>query len=96
VSDSSNTRKKVAIKPPKKNGLRQCVNIEVTNTTFTKKTKFKQNEIYISGKMRGLPEEESRKKFEAAQHLIELGHDVVNPWAFEKEKEEQKANDLTS
>ena len=46
--------------------------------------------------MRGLPEEESRKKFEAAQHLIELGHDVVNPWAFEKEKEEQKANDLTS
>lgn len=53
--------------------------------------------IYISGKMRGLPEEESRKKFEAAQqYLIELGHDVVNPWAFEKEKEEQKANDLTS
>lgn len=46
--------------------------------------------IYISGKMRGLPEEESRKKFEAArQYLIELGHDVVNPWDSEKEKEAQ-------
>ena len=46
--------------------------------------------IYISGKMRGLPEEESRMKFEAArQYLIELGHDVVNPWDSEKEKEEQ-------
>ena len=46
--------------------------------------------IYISGKMRGLPEEESRKKFEAArQYLIELGHDVVNPWDSEKDKEEQ-------
>lgn len=46
--------------------------------------------IYISGKMRGLPEEESRKKFEAArQYLIELGHDVINPWDSEKEKEEQ-------
>lgn len=46
--------------------------------------------IYISGKMRGLPEEESRMKFEAArQYLIELGHDVVNPWDSEKDKEEQ-------
>lgn len=46
--------------------------------------------IYISGKMRGLPEEESRRKFEAArQYLIELGHDVVNPWDSEKDKEEQ-------
>lgn len=46
--------------------------------------------VYISGKMRGLPEEESRKKFEAAQqYLIELGHDVVNPWISEKEKEKQ-------
>lgn len=46
--------------------------------------------IYISGKMRGLPEEESRIKFEAArQYLIELGHDVVNPWDSEKEKEAQ-------
>lgn len=44
--------------------------------------------IYISGKMRGLPEEESRRRFEAArQYLIELGHDVVNPWDSEKEKE---------
>lgn len=46
--------------------------------------------IYISGKMRGLPEEESRKKFEAAhQYLIELGHDVVNPWDSEGEKNEK-------
>ena len=46
--------------------------------------------IYISGKMRGLPEEESRRRFEAArQYLIELGHDVVNPWDSEKDKEEQ-------
>lgn len=46
--------------------------------------------VYISGKMRGLPEEESRRRFEAArQYLIELGHDVVNPWDSEKEKEAQ-------
>ena len=36
--------------------------------------------IYISGKMRGLPEEESRKKFEAArQYLFDQGHNAVNP-----------------
>jgi hypothetical protein len=44
--------------------------------------------IYISGKMRGLPEEESRKLFKAAeQYLIGLGHDVVNPWNSELEKD---------
>ena len=46
--------------------------------------------IYISGKMRGLPEEESRKLFKAAeQYLKTLGHDVINPWDSEKEKEER-------
>lgn len=46
--------------------------------------------IYISGKMRGLPEEESRMKFEAArQYLFDQGHDAVNPWDSEKKKEEQ-------
>jgi len=45
--------------------------------------------IYISGKMRGLPEEESRNLFKAAeQYLIELGHDVVNPWDTEDEKKQ--------
>ena len=43
--------------------------------------------IYISGKMRGLPEEESRKLFKAAEnYLIELGHDVINPWDSEGKK----------
>lgn len=46
--------------------------------------------IYISGKMRGLPEEESRKLFKAAEnYLIELGHDVINPWDSEGEKNEK-------
>ena len=46
--------------------------------------------IYISGKMRGLPEEESRKLFKAAEnYLIELGHDVINPWDSEDEKNEK-------
>ena len=46
--------------------------------------------IYISGKMRGLPEEESRKLFKAAEnYLIELGHDVINPWDSEGKKNEQ-------
>ena len=40
--------------------------------------------------MRGLPEEESRMKFEAArQYLFDQGHDAVNPWDSEKKKEEQ-------
>ena len=46
--------------------------------------------IYISGKMRGLPEEESRKIFKAAeQYLKELGHDVINPWDNEHKKNEK-------
>lgn len=46
--------------------------------------------IYISGKMRGLPEEESRELFKSAEnYLIELGHDVINPWDSEDEKNEK-------
>lgn len=44
--------------------------------------------IYISGKMRGLPENESRELFKTAeQYLTGLGHDVVNPWNSELEKD---------
>ena len=46
--------------------------------------------IYISGKMRGLPEEESRMLFKAAEnYLIGLGHDVINPWNSEDDKKRQ-------
>lgn len=46
--------------------------------------------VYISGKMRGLSEEESRMLFRAAeQYLIGLGHDVINPWDSESDKEQQ-------
>lgn len=46
--------------------------------------------IYISGKMRGLSEEDSRKLFKAAeQYLKTLGHDVINPWDSEDEKKRQ-------
>lgn len=46
--------------------------------------------IYISGKMRGLPEDESRRLFKAAEnYLVELGHDVINPWDSEDDKKRQ-------
>lgn len=46
--------------------------------------------IYISGKMRGLPEEESRELFKAAEnYLMELGHNVINPWDSEDDKKRQ-------
>ena len=43
--------------------------------------------VYISGKMRGMTEEESRSKFKEAElHLKALGCEVVNPWDTEQEK----------
>lgn len=43
--------------------------------------------VYISGKMRGLPEEESRRKFKEAQlYLKALGSEVINPWDDEDDK----------
>ena len=43
--------------------------------------------VYISGKMRGMTEEESRRKFKEAElHLKALGCEVINPWDTEQEK----------
>ena len=43
--------------------------------------------VYISGKMRGMTEEESRRKFKEAEfHLKALGYEVVHPWDTEQEK----------
>ena len=46
-----------------------------------------KKKVYISGKMRYLDEEESRRLFLEAQRKFESeGYEVVNPWDLEKEK----------
>ena len=43
--------------------------------------------VYISGKMRGMDEEESRRLFSEAQKQLEQqGFDAINPWNLEDEK----------
>lgn len=47
----------------------------------------KKLKIYISGKMRGMDEEESRQLFSAAAEMFEEeGCKVINPWDIEDEK----------
>ena len=74
-------------------GCQHCPNYEGTegsikegNLTVICKG-MKRKTIYISGKMRGMTEEESRKLFKKAEeHLQAQGYDTVNPW----EKEDLK------
>ena len=49
-----------------------------------------KKKVYISGKMRYLDEEESRRLFLEAQRKFESeGYEVVNPWDLEEEKKAQ-------
>ena len=44
-------------------------------------TKKRKQRVYISGKMRGMDEAESRSKFETAQKRLEADNCIViNPW----------------
>lgn len=53
---------------------------------------MEKQRVYISGKMRFMDEEESRRLFAEAQENLEAqGFDVINPWDLEDEKMRQCA-----
>lgn len=52
-----------------------------------KMANLKPKKVYISGKMRGMDEQESRAKFKAAEAMLTYhGYEVINPWNDEEKK----------